>query len=191
MPWHVKKKGSQYCVHEGHAGSGGAEVTCHPTEAKAKAHLRALYANEPDAAAWLAEMDYLTAAFEDAHEFGSRVVEIEDSTGVRRNLNVQVAETAETRARGMIGRTFDGFEGLLFAYDEPVQHAFHMRGVPVQVYIAWFDAEGACIDHVSMHTEDPWHYTPPSAYRWALELPVTDNADFSWLTGSRLVFSAT
>lgn len=132
------------------------------------------------------EMEYLIAAYEEVNPFGFGAVTITDSTGVERLLNVEIADRDETRARGMIGRTFDGFQGLLFAYDEPVQHAFHMNGVIVQVHIAWFDAAGACVDHIGMFTSDPWHYKPCAAYTWAIELPVTEGANFDWLTGSTL-----
>ena len=102
----------------------------------------------------------------------------------------------------MIGRTFDGFDAMLFAYDQPVLHAFHMRGVPVQLYIAFFDAQGVCFDHVGMFRKDAWEYTPPQPYQWALEMPVGDGAregtvspggagvvttsHFNWLNGATL-----
>lgn len=134
---------------------------------------------------WL-EMEYLIAAFVEAHPFGRATVTITDATGVGRSVVVDVADRDETRARGMIGRTFGEVGGLLFAYDEDVQHAFHMNGVPVQVHIAWFDAAGKCIDHVGMFTSDPWHYKPNAAYRWAIELPVADGERFAWLDGAVL-----
>lgn len=132
------------------------------------------------------EMDYLIARFEDAHPFGRATVKITDSTGVRRSLDVEVADSHETRARGMVGRAAFEADGMLFAYDDDVHHAFHMNGVNVQVHIAWFNAAGECIDHVGMFTKDPWHYQPNAAYRWAIELPVTDGANFSWLDAATL-----
>jgi HK97 family phage prohead protease len=47
-PWHVEKRGDQYCVIK---DSDGSEVSCHDTQEEADAHVRALYANESTAEA--------------------------------------------------------------------------------------------------------------------------------------------
>jgi hypothetical protein len=49
MPYEIKKDGSKFCVHK----KGGAVVPggCHSTRAAALQHMRALYANVPDASA--------------------------------------------------------------------------------------------------------------------------------------------
>lgn len=48
MPWKVYKDGDKFCVHKENDGQMGALVPggCHPTEAQADRHLRALYAAE-------------------------------------------------------------------------------------------------------------------------------------------------
>jgi uncharacterized protein len=46
MPWHIAKKGNQYCVIK---DSTGESEGCHPSKAKAQSHMAALYANEPGA----------------------------------------------------------------------------------------------------------------------------------------------
>lgn len=52
MPYIIQKDGEQYCVHQEDAdGSVGERVKCHATEAEARAHVRALYANVEEAAA--------------------------------------------------------------------------------------------------------------------------------------------
>ena len=52
MPWKIQKNGDQYCVHKENAdGTVGERVKCHDSEDKAKAHMRALYANVEDAKA--------------------------------------------------------------------------------------------------------------------------------------------
>lgn len=135
------------------------------------------------------EMNYLMARFEEENPFERATITITDSTGVGRTLDVEVADRDETRARGMVGRAAFEADGMLFSYDEEVRHAFHMSGVNVQVHIAWFNAAGECIDHVGMFTKDPWHYQPNANYRWAVELPVTDGADFSWLDRSTLTLA--
>lgn len=49
MPWFIKKDGDKFCVTKGTKESPGERVTCHPSRAKALAHMKALYANEPSA----------------------------------------------------------------------------------------------------------------------------------------------
>lgn len=52
MPWHVKHAGDRCPADKPFAverSDTGALVACHATEEGAKAQLRALYANEPDA----------------------------------------------------------------------------------------------------------------------------------------------
>lgn len=49
MPWHVQRHGPRWCVHKGHKGDNGPVVKCHSSRDDAEAHLRALYANAPEA----------------------------------------------------------------------------------------------------------------------------------------------
>lgn len=42
MPYEIKSKGGKFCVHK----TGGAQIACHDTKAKARAQQKALYANE-------------------------------------------------------------------------------------------------------------------------------------------------
>lgn len=44
MPWHIQKRDEKFCVIK---DADGSTEKCHPTEEQAKAHMRALYANEP------------------------------------------------------------------------------------------------------------------------------------------------
>jgi HK97 family phage prohead protease len=48
MPWHVEKRDGEYCVIK---DADDSNEGCHPTEAEAKRHIAALYANEPKAEA--------------------------------------------------------------------------------------------------------------------------------------------
>lgn len=222
MPWSIKKSGDSWCVV---ADDTGEKVKCHPTREAALAHQRALYANVPDAKAsrftrsdrdtidallwlavdtgnrhqgWEAAMAELIAEFDAQHPFGRARVHLEPAG---RSYQVAVANTDETRARGMIGQTFgDGFEGMLFTYDTDVCHAFHMEGVTEQLYIVFFAADGSVVDHLGMFRQDPYHYRPQQAYRYALELPAVEgpgsNSDpagaafsgspWSWLQGQTL-----
>lgn len=48
MPWSIEKRGDQYCVVK-QGETSPVPGGCHPSRAKARAHQRALYANEPSA----------------------------------------------------------------------------------------------------------------------------------------------
>lgn len=178
MPWKIEQSGNQFCVVK---SADGTVVKCHPTRDAALRHQRALYVNEPKA--WEQFMARLTAQFDDDNPFGEMTVQV-----AGREFRCAVARTVEQKTRGMIGRTFDGFDAMLFCYDEPVDHEFHMRGVDVQLHIAWFDAAGSVVDHVTMNRQDSWTYRPRSSFKWALEFPVTetDTNDWSWLDGAVL-----
>jgi len=55
-PWHIEEQGDQYCVV---ADETGESVKCHPTREMAEAHLRALYANVPEATKAATEGDQM------------------------------------------------------------------------------------------------------------------------------------
>lgn len=189
MPWRISEQNGRYCVVNKDTGK---TEKCHATKKEAKDHMAALYANEPKAGidlpcaihTWETEMDHLFAMYDESFPFGRAKARITAVDGSVREFDCALADTDETRARGMVGRGFDGFEAMLFAYDQPVQYAFHMNGVPVQLYIAWYDSDGTIVDHLSMFVTDPAQYQPKAAYRWAIELPVAD--DMSWLDDSTL-----
>lgn len=143
---------------------------------------------------WGAAMAQVIAEFDTQHPFKKARVRLEPAGVV---FDVAVADTDETRARGMIGQTFDQFDAMLFTYDTDVRHAFHMDGVTEQLYIAFFDADGKIVDHLGMFRKDPYHYRPERSFRYVLELPAeTDQAQNrantdrgspgSWLEGQTL-----
>lgn len=140
-----------------------------------------------DAPKWELEMRLVSSIFDAEHPFRKAKCRLEPAG---RAYEVAVADTDETRARGMIGRSFaEGFEGMLFAYDEDVQHAFHMNGVTEQLYIVFFDADGRVMDHLGMFREDPYHYRPQRPFRYALELPAVEgsaSSPWDWLSGQTL-----
>lgn len=51
MPYHLQRQNGKWCVHKGNKGENGPVVPggCHPTRTDAVDHMRALYANVPDA----------------------------------------------------------------------------------------------------------------------------------------------
>lgn len=90
-------------------------------------------------------------------------------------LMVAVADTPSARSRGLAGTTDLGpLDGMLFAYEEPVETGFFMRGVTMALDIAFVAADGRVLSVLTMPpcTADPCPtYAPSSPYRWAIETP--------------------
>lgn len=88
-------------------------------------------------------------------------------------LNVAVAETADARRRGLMGvDDLGSLDGLLFSYPGPTVTSFHMRGVPIALDIAFFDAAGRLLAVLPMTVcpADPCpSYEAPGPFRWAIE----------------------
>jgi uncharacterized membrane protein (UPF0127 family) len=58
-------------------------------------------------------------------------------------VDVEIADTAETRARGLMFReTLPDGTGMLFVYPEPVDAVFWMKDTPLALDILFFDARG-------------------------------------------------
>jgi uncharacterized membrane protein (UPF0127 family) len=79
------------------------------------------------------------------------------------------------RTRGLAGVDDLGpLAGLLFAFPEPVEARFTMKGATVPLDIAFFDARGTCVQVLTMPpcaAEPCPTYGPGAPYRWALEAP--------------------
>ena len=122
---------------------------------------------------WTEEMEQLQASFDLTFPFDRTSVELQLQGGGVEVLNVLVAQTAEQKARGMTGRTFEqGEDGMLFVERQDSNIAFHMNGVPKALLIAWFDADGEYIDSRIMPSASPWQFFSPRPFRYAIEFPV-------------------
>ena len=84
---------------------------------------------------------------------------------------------AVDRSRGAQGLTdFGGLDGMLFDHGAEVDadaHGYWMRGVPIALEIAFFDADGVALGQLTMPTcadDCPLHHAP-APFRWALETP--------------------
>ena len=61
-------------------------------------------------------------------------------------FNVEVADSARERARGLMWRTEMGEgEGMLFIFDEEGRHGFWMKNTFIPLDIIWIDAEGKVV----------------------------------------------
>jgi uncharacterized membrane protein (UPF0127 family) len=92
-----------------------------------------------------------------------------------REYAVAIADTPAARSRGLAGTTDLGpLDGMLFAYQEPVETGFFMRGVAMALDIAFVGVDGRVLSVLTMPlcTEDPCPtYAPSSPFMWAIETP--------------------
>jgi hypothetical protein len=67
-------------------------------------------------------------------------------------LAVEIAETPETRARGLMGRALGDFmTGMLFIFETPQPQTFWMRNTPGSLDMIFIDADGRVLN-VASHT---------------------------------------
>lgn len=89
-------------------------------------------------------------------------------------VEVELAESAEERQRGLMGReSLPADEGMLFLFDEDHRGGFWMKDTLVPLSIAFLDEGGAvlAILHMEPCAADPCPvYDPGVAYRSALEV---------------------
>jgi uncharacterized membrane protein (UPF0127 family) len=148
LPWHIEKSGDhQFCVHKGHTGETGPKVACHPSEAEAKAHLRALYANEPKTSKM-------------------KAIRLDDE-----ERTVLVADTPSARLRGLGDlEELTTADGMLFSYDEDVLHAFTASRMRFPIMLAFYDKDGLLLEHYHVEPGVP-AVVPSQRYRFVVEMP--------------------
>lgn len=107
--------------------------------------------------------------------FKTGTVTITQGTRVAR-LQVEVADTADARAQGLMCRTrLDASAGMLFVFDEAARGSFWMKNTLIPLSIAFIDARWQIVEIQDMDVEpDPGnpvaYYSPSKPYRYALEV---------------------
>jgi len=89
-------------------------------------------------------------------------------------VDVSIAETRETKARGLMGvEEMDPDTGMVFLQDEPARISFWMKDTPIPLSIAFLDSGGRIVAVLDMEPclADPCRlYDPGVPYRAALEV---------------------
>lgn len=116
---------------------------------------------------WEKEMEFLQAAFAASQPMRQAWVAFEPS-GQR--ICVEVAETSEQRAAGMVGRSFtDDVSAMLFVEPVETYAKFHMRNVNFPLVLAIFDSAGVFLDSIHMPAEST-SVVHAHGFRYALEM---------------------
>jgi uncharacterized membrane protein (UPF0127 family) len=104
---------------------------------------------------------------------GGPTVVIDTASG-ERVVRVEVADDAEERARGLMGRReLAADAGMLFVFPETTRGGFWMKNTLIPLSIAFYDETGAILRILDMEPcrADPCRvYDPGVAYRGALEV---------------------
>jgi hypothetical protein len=85
------------------------------------------------------------------------------------------ALSSEQRGRGLMEVTdLQGYEGMVFVYEEPVQNGFYMRNTPTPLSIAWIADDGSVVSIADMapceDREGCPTYPAAGPYRYAIEV---------------------
>lgn len=91
-----------------------------------------------------------------------------------KELNTEVCMTREAISKGMMWRTaFPETNAMLFVFGQPLQTAFWMKNVPIDIDVAYLDSEGAILE---VHRLEKFNTNPvPSkgpVVQFAVETPV-------------------
>ena len=106
-----------------------------------------------------------------------------------------LAETAQQRAKGLMGRTdMGGYDAMIFKFTEDTRGTFYMKDTPMPLSIAWFDAEGRFVSSTDMepclNQRTCPTYAAEGPYRFAVEVPKGQLGSVGIGPGTRLVVSA-
>lgn len=95
----------------------------------------------------------------------------------RATLEVEVADTPESRAQGLMNRSsLAENAGMLFVFDSTGQWGFWMKNTLIPLSIAFIDAQWEIVDVKDMRVaSDPQNgpfeiYSPAKSYQYALEV---------------------
>jgi uncharacterized membrane protein (UPF0127 family) len=96
------------------------------------------------------------------------------------SLQVEIADSSDERAQGLMGRTFLGADqGMAFLWDEPAEARFWMKNTLIPLQIAFWDTNRRIVALIEMPpcTTDPCpKYGPNEATAGAVE------ANTGWFT---------
>lgn len=103
-------------------------------------------------------------------------------------LYVEIADTPEERARGLMGReSLPEDAGMLFVWPQDTESGFWMKDTPTPLTIAFVDAAGAIVDIEDMAPLDETLHYSAAPYRYAIEAAQGWFADKGIEVGDRII----
>jgi len=91
-----------------------------------------------------------------------------DSYGEEIKISMEIAETSKEKQQGLMGReSLCDNCGMLFVFEEDVEHGFWMKDTYIPLSIAFISENGTIIEIQHMEPETT---KPDEPYRYALEM---------------------
>lgn len=124
-------------------------------------------------------------------EFAWRRMTMETKGG-ELELGVFIADTSARRQRGLMYATgLPPANAMLFIFDDPPVHgSFWNNNVPIDLHVAFLDAEGRIMEFVTLEARSREIRRPSQPYSYALEMPAGRYAELGIVVGDRLVIEA-
>ena len=107
-------------------------------------------------------------------------------------LGVFIADTPAQRQRGlMYAIGLPPANAMLFIFENPPVHSgFWNDNVPIDLHVAFLDAEGRILEFVTLEARSREIRRPSQPYSYALEMPAGRYAELGIEVGDRLVIEA-
>ena len=104
-------------------------------------------------------------------------------------LGVFIADTPERRSRGLMYATgLPPNNAMLFVFEDPPVHSgFWNNNVPIDLHVAFLDAEGRIIEILTLEARSPETRQPQQPYSYALEVPAGRFDELGIGLGDRLL----
>jgi uncharacterized protein len=100
-------------------------------------------------------------------------VTIDSSGDEEAEVQVEIADSPDELARGLMGRTTLGENrGMLFVFPDEELRSFWMKNTLIPLSIAYMDSDGRIVDLQDMKPldDDPPHYVSTEPAKYALEV---------------------
>lgn len=103
-------------------------------------------------------------------------------------MTLEVADTDERRARGLMGRAqLAQHHGMLFPFPELSQHGFWMKNTYIPLDIAWLDSQGHIVDTAQLQPHDETLRRPFIPAKFAVELRAGALSSYGAGPGDKLI----
>jgi uncharacterized membrane protein (UPF0127 family) len=93
------------------------------------------------------------------------------TAGGEHRLDVEMADTYEKRARGLMGRErLPDDSGMIFTWPAPVRESFWMKDTLIPLSVAFVSNDRVIVDIQDMEPETLTPHQPKQPYIWAIEV---------------------
>lgn len=104
-------------------------------------------------------------------DFREEKIFVRNSSGEEIEIIVEIAETSKEKQQGLMGReSLCDNCGMLFVFEEDVEHGFWMKETYIPLSIAFISENGTIIEIQHMEPETTDTHKPDEPYRYALEM---------------------